>query len=147
MKKIINGKAYDTQKAKLVGEYNDMLGSRDFHHVVEYLYRKRTGEFFLHGIGGPASKYAESAGLNAWSGGEKIIPLDYAAAQKWAEEKLTADEYEEIFGEVDENDTLTALNVRIPAGLAAWLRQQAAAEGKSLQDEVTAILEAARSQK
>lgn len=55
---------------------------RDFRYVEETLYRKRTGEFFLFGQGGPASKYAVSTGLNSWSGGSKIIPLSVAEAKQ-----------------------------------------------------------------
>lgn len=80
----------------------------DFGHWEETLYRKSTGEYFLHGEGGPASKYAESVGQNQWRGGEKIIPLSIEAAQKWAEENLDADEYEKIFGAVEEDSKRTA---------------------------------------
>ena len=39
------------------------------------MYQKRTGEFFLFGRGGPASKYAQAQKNNGWSNGEKLIPL------------------------------------------------------------------------
>lgn len=50
MKKIINGKKYDTESAQEIcsrssGHYGD------FHRVAETLYRKKTGEFFLYGEG------------------------------------------------------------------------------------------------
>ena len=47
MKKIINGKVYDTQKAECVGKWNNGLAGFDW--CEEELYRKRTGEFFLFG--------------------------------------------------------------------------------------------------
>ena len=101
MKKIINGKKYDTDTAKAVGTWDNGRSGRDFSHCAETLYRKRTGEYFLYGVGGPMSKYSQSNG-NTTSGGEDIRPLTEAEARKWAEEKLTAGEYEEIFGEVEE---------------------------------------------
>ena len=102
MKKIINGRRYDTDTAKEVA--CDSYSNRsDFAYWKETLYRKNTGEFFLHGVGGPMSRYAESAGQNQWSGGQKIIPLTLEAAQKWAEEHLDAAEYEQIFGAVEES--------------------------------------------
>ena len=100
MKKIINGKKYDTETATNVAMW-DNERYRDFAHCREELYRKRTGEYFLHGPGGPMSKYRKSDG-NTTSGGEDIIPLTYDEAKEWGEKKLTADEYEEVFGEVEE---------------------------------------------
>jgi hypothetical protein len=101
MKKIINGKKYDTETAKCVGDWDNGYGCGDFQHVEERLYRKRTGEFFLHGEGGPMSIYAESCG-DGFCGGEKIIPLSESEAKEWAENHLDCDEYEKIFGSVDE---------------------------------------------
>lgn len=101
MKKIINGKKYDTETAReLVFWDNGYIGS-DFSYVEEVLYKKKTGEYFLKGFGGPMSKYAESHGNNVgW--GEKIIPMSEVEAKKWSEEKLSVYKYEELFGEVEE---------------------------------------------
>ena len=101
MKKIINGKKYDTETATELGSRWNGLGKRDFGHVTETLYKKKTGEYFLHGEGGPLTTYSESCG-GGWSGGEKIIPYSERMAREWAEEYLDADEYESIFGEVEE---------------------------------------------
>lgn len=101
MKKIINGKRYDTNTAKELG-YDSYSNRSDFSYWCETLYRKTTGEFFLHGEGGPNSRYAESVGLNSWTGGERIMPMSLEEAQKWAEEHLDGDEYEKIFGIVEE---------------------------------------------
>ena len=102
MKKIINGKKYDTETAKKVGFACNNVGRGDFSWWEEELYQKKTGEFFLYGTGGPASKYNQSCGLNEWTGGEHIYPMTIDEAKKWAEKNLDADEYEEIFGEVKE---------------------------------------------
>ena len=102
MKKIINGKMYNTETATEVGNYWNGLSQRDFNHVNETLYRKKTGEFFLYGEGGPMSRYSESCGNNSWTGGERIIPLSEKEAKKWAEDKISADAYCQIFGEPGE---------------------------------------------
>ena len=47
MKKIINGKVYDTSTAERVGGWNNNCSTSDFGYCSEDLYRKRTGEFFL----------------------------------------------------------------------------------------------------
>ena len=101
MKQIINGKKYDTETAKKVGSWSNGYSYSDFSSCTEELYRKRTGEYFLYGIGGPMSRYSQSYG-NTTSGGEKIIPMTEAEARKWAEEHLAGDEYEEIFGQAEE---------------------------------------------
>lgn len=133
MKKIINSKLYDTETAKEMGQ-DSYLYPRDFGHWVETLYKKRTGEFFLHGVGGPASKYAESCGQNQWSGGEKIIPLTYEAARAWAEEHLDADDYQEIFGAVSEgeSDERTTLSISIDSATADRIRREAQEKGMTV---------------
>lgn len=113
MKKIISGKVYDTDTAALKGTYSNAGSWRDFNHIEESLYLKRTGEFFLSGEGGPMTRYAEATGQNQWSGGSRIMPFSFKDAQAWAEKHLDAEEYEAIFGEVEEDDSkvLTAFNL------------------------------------
>ena len=77
------------------------------------------------------TKYAESAGNNSWSGGEKLIPLDVETAKEWAEANLDADEYENIFGVVSEDDEDVNFSARIPASISAKLRQLSAEAGMS----------------
>lgn len=104
MKKIINGRRYDTDSARFIAE--DSYSNRtDFNYWSETLYRKNTGEYFLYGEGGPATKYAKSVGQSQWSGGERIMPMTLDEAKAWAEKHLDATEYEEIFGTVEEDQT------------------------------------------
>jgi len=141
MKKIIRGKVYDTDTARRVG---GACGGDGFSSWDEDLYQKRTGEFFLFGQGGPATKYAEYVdGNNVWSNGSKIIPLNVDAARQWAEEHLDADEYTALFDVPDEDDTeRTAISALLPAGLVRRARQRAVDEKTTL----TAVLEAALAQ-
>lgn len=143
MKKIINGKKYDTATAKEVGSYQKGYG-RDLSYYREDLYRKKTGEFFLCGEGGPASKYAESCGNNSWSGGCQIIPLTYEAARTWAEEHLDADEYEAIFGEVSEDDSRTAATLSLSVTALETAKRAAAKSGMNLSAYIEALILAAR---
>lgn len=133
MKKIINGKLYDTDTAKEIKTIRNGNGPRDFHHITETLYRKRTGEYFIHGEGGPMSRYAVSCGQNEWSGSEQIIPLDYNAAKKWAEEHMSADAYMAEFGPVGEGDRdRTALSISLDAATAERIRREASEKGLSI---------------
>jgi hypothetical protein len=101
MKRIINGKKYDTDTAKWIADASYSYAG-DFNHYEEALYQKKNGEFFLAGSGGPASKYSHSSGLNCWSGGSDIIPLELDEAQLWCETNMTVGEYESVFGKIEE---------------------------------------------
>ena len=130
MKKIINGKLYNTDTAKRLGEWaNDITDN--LHWVSETLYQKQRGEFFLHGEGGPSSKYAESIGQGSWSSGEKIIPLSYDAAQAWAEEYLDANAYQAAFGPIKEDDSTVRMLISLPASVAERVKREAAQAGMS----------------
>lgn len=100
MKKVIGGKMYDTATAKCIGNY--WYSSHDkFDYVDETLYKKRTGEFFIHGAGGPLSDWADVQSDGAYDGGG-IKPLTLDEAEKWGEKHLSGDEYVAAFGRVEE---------------------------------------------
>lgn len=131
MKRIIKGKQYNTETAERVGQWDNGHFTNDFNYCSEDLYRKRTGEFFLHGEGGAMSMYSSNEGNNSgWC--EQIIPLTYHEAQEWAEKHLTGDEYEEIFGEVSEDDSRVSLNLSMKTAEAEIIKRNAAQEGMTV---------------
>lgn len=140
MKQIIKGKKYDTDTARKVGMASNGEGWRDFRYYEETLFCKRTGEYFLHGEGGPASRYAVSAGQNTWSGGEKLIPLTFENARAWAEEHLTADEYEAEFGEITEDDSSTVVTLSMPRSVVETGRRNAQEAGMSLSAYIASLI-------
>lgn len=101
MKRIINGKKYDTETAKKIASYHNNCSVTDFNYFYECLYLKKTGEFFICGEGGALTKYVRSDGSGAWCYGEKITPLSLEEAKRWVE-RYANDQYEEIFGPVEE---------------------------------------------
>lgn len=139
MRKIINGKLYDTDKAQELGSYH-YLYPGDFDWTHEVLYRKRTGEFFTWGEGGPRSRYAVSED-HGWSGGQAITPISFEEAQAWAEEHLDADEYEAIFGEVSEDAEDVVISAKLPAAVDAKLRRMAAEAGTSVTAMIIRLIE------
>jgi len=142
MKKIIEGRVYNTETAKLLGEFS-YSNRRDFNYFSEELYRTKSGAYFLYGEGGPASRYSKQVEQNSWTGGEEIRAMSPQGARAWAEEHLDADEYAEIFGEPDEaSDERDALNVSIPTALKFKLDRIREETGKSLTQIVEEILEA-----
>jgi hypothetical protein len=102
MKKIIDGKIYDTKTATEVASYWNHLGTGDFRWYSEALYRTRRGNFFLSGEGGAMTRWSHSCGDNSVCGGEGIEPMSPDEAREWCEEHdVDADTIEEYF-EVEE---------------------------------------------
>lgn len=139
MRKVIRGKRYDTDAAREIATWT--RGSRrDFAYVEETLYRKRTGEYFVWGAGGPETRYAERVGLSSWQGGEAIVPLTYEEARQWMEEKATADEYEAEFGEIGEGGDAVTISVRVSEGAKAKLAREAARTGETQSEIVERLI-------
>lgn len=135
MKKVINRKLYDTDTAQEIATRSNGGSWRDFSHFEETLYRKKTGEFFLHGEGGPMTCYREQISQNEWSGGEQIIPMTYDEAASWAERHMDADAYQQVFGEITEDDDDQDLQIsfRLPASAVDKLRRTASQTGRTQQ--------------
>lgn len=96
MKDRIGTLSYDTETAKKIGGYSADYPANDFHYYKEALYKKRTGEFFLAGEGGPKSKYAEDAeGGQMLQGGSKITPVSFDKAKQWYEDHILDSDYED----------------------------------------------------
>src|SRR4051794_19852615 len=85
MKKIIDGKRYDTEKAEEIAWNGSIEGRRDFNWYSEYLYRTARGRWFLAGEGGARSRYATPIGNNGSGPGDGIIPLSEGEAREWLE--------------------------------------------------------------
>lgn len=106
MKKSYNGVLYDTDKSKLISEFESSYSSRDTRYYKEALYRSTENKYFLYGHGNEDSKYAKrirgshsSDGrfpqifwyYRSWSNCSDcidIIPLSCNEAKKWYENKL-----------------------------------------------------------
>lgn len=96
MKKIINGKRYDTEKATLIGEGG--YAHRGNHsYYWEALYRTAKGRFFVAREGGPNSKYAEPVDHSTRSGDSAIIPLEAEEARTLAERLCDEDTISQYF--------------------------------------------------
>ena len=138
MKKIIDGKLYDTTTAgKIACCYEELPTAPNF--LQETLYRKKTGEFFLHGKGGAESKYAKLRGGKQWCGAEAIIPLSYESAQSWAEKKLNTIQYEEIFGPIAESNAKKTVTLYLQENILEQAKR--AAQKKNMQ--ISAFIEMA----
>lgn len=124
MKKVIDGKRYDTDSAKRLGCWESDQDYRGLYHEEEELYRTKAGNYFLYCYGGAASQYSKKTGPNEWSSNELIQPISEERARKWAEDHLDGDAYEMIFGAVDESAEAVQATIRIPAALAKKMEQR-----------------------
>jgi hypothetical protein len=86
VKRIINGKKYDTETATLVGTMSNGYSYSDFNYRRENLFITKKGAFFVEGRGGPLSRWARSCGGNSVTSGEGIEVLTKEEALKWCEE-------------------------------------------------------------
>lgn len=98
MKRIINGKMYNTETAELIHEWDNGSYGSDFRSCEESLYKTKKGAYFTAGSGGPMSKYAEHHG-NSTSGGEGIEILSEKEAMVWLEEHDGTEALEKYFPE------------------------------------------------
>jgi len=95
MKRVIKGKRYDTDKAKLIGEH--VAGEPgQTEHTRESLYKKRGGEYFVW-VQGPYT-------LDA------IVPLTHKEAEAWVMDNMGMALY---YGEF-KSEGLKTINVSIP---------------------------------
>ena len=101
MRRIINGKMYNTESALKVASFFEGDSVSDLEHFGGELYRKKTGEWFLYIYGGPMSRYVEPY-CSEINGISKIIPYTEKEAKKWLEANDFVDEYIKYFGEPEE---------------------------------------------
>ena len=140
MKKVINGKMYNTETADLLATWdNGRWGNFDV--LEEKLFRKRNGEFFLYGHGGPRSPYSKFSGDGLEVGGKSIMLLSEKEAREWAEEHLNGDEYEEIFGIVEEDESQATITISISANAMERGQRAAAKRGISLPALIEKLLQ------
>lgn len=101
MRKVINGKLYDTETAEVITGRTNGYTSNDLNYECENLYRSQKGTYFMHYQGGPLSRYARQYG-NGAIGEEGINVLTEEEARNWAMKCMEADDYIEVFGAVEE---------------------------------------------
>lgn len=71
-------------------------------YFCEALYRKKTGEYFLHREGGALTSMAVSCPVNSITGSQKIIPFTDEEAEAWAEKHMAESDYTAIWGTPEE---------------------------------------------
>ena len=85
MKKVINGKRFNTATAQHLCALPSVENTTDFNWHETSLYQTKKGAFFLAGQGNAASIWAESAGQNSWSSGHGLRAVTAAEARQHME--------------------------------------------------------------
>ena len=98
MKRVINGKAYNTETAECLCESTNGYHPQDFKYCKEALYQTKKGAYFIFGVGGGLSKYAERYG-DAKGEGSKIKVVDEYEAMRWLEERQETEILEKYFSD------------------------------------------------
>jgi hypothetical protein len=103
MKAIIRGRRYNTEAkgTRLIAEAQadgPTMTCTDFRWWSESLYRTLHGRWFLHGQGGPMSRWASRHdGGSGW--GETIRPLEPDQARDWLEQESKTEALEQYFND------------------------------------------------
>lgn len=83
MKKVIDGKTYNTDTAKLIVAKDSNLPHNDLDYWYEELYQTKDGDYFIYGEGGAASFFSRPRPSD-WSGpGEDIFPISKEIAEDY----------------------------------------------------------------
>lgn len=141
MNRIIAGRRYDTETAQRLAAWDNGRDPGALNFLSEALYRKPTGELFLHGQGGPSTKYVAFQADGSMTAGERLTPIAEDVAREWAEHRLDADAYEAIFGEVEPmaQPAAVRMTISIPADLKVRIDAEAR-RSKSTPSELMADL-------
>ena len=129
MKRIIDGKTYNTETATKVA---DAPWDEAWPEAFTTLYQTRHGAFFSH-YGGDTPQ-GDSY--------ENIKPLDPQEAKMWLEKNDFIDEVEKLFGEQPEaGEQESRITVRIPDSLKNRIESLAAVNKQSLNTWIMRCLE------
>lgn len=131
MKKVINGKVYDTEKAQFIADaHHDNIKDADGKSLKQWLYKKKTGEFFVQAEG--VAIELQNIFQHGYRPNAIIYPLTYEQAQRWAERELTAEQWESIFGDPEDDDSRVSLNLSMSAAEAEIIKKAAAQAGMTV---------------
>jgi len=105
MKKVINGKMYNTDTAESIAYFDNDRYSNDYYFTCARLYRKKTGEFFVHDERGWYSQdYIgyENYYQTDFDPKQPIYPLTEDEAKRLVASQCDGDKYQSLFGTVEE---------------------------------------------
>lgn len=140
MEEIINGRMYDTETAQKKGTWANTWNDNDYSQVIETLYQKKNGEYFLECIGGPNSTYGDYCRGQNW-GRTFLKPISSDDAIQWAKNKLSTDEYEALLDKISEGSELKTMSVQLTTANWNKLHQLAEDQETSVSELISKAIE------
>ena len=116
MKKVINGKMYNTKTATKLFDYDWYDNGNWF--CTRGIYRKKTGEYFKCTLGNGNQYMAPD---------DKIEPITLTEAKEFIEEWADGETYEEIFGEIEDEpdaDLKQQISILLPSDIYQKLKDK-----------------------
>lgn len=108
MRRIKNRTLYDTETAEQIAQHGSAADPSDFHHLAETLYKTPDGDYFIHGKGGAATKYATRTN-DGTTNGQEIRQLTTEEALQWCKDHsidgdIVVNEFAELLTNVEPTD-------------------------------------------
>jgi len=97
MKRVLEGRIYDTEKSVLVCEFSEGNKGNFAHFEAELYKTPKSGRFFLAGEGGPMTIFRKRVDQNSWSGSSGIIPISEEEALRYAEKYASVETIQKFF--------------------------------------------------
>jgi hypothetical protein len=85
MKRVIDGKIYNTATAEEICDLPCHAYPGDFQYHETTLYRTEKGAYFVAGKGGPMTRWAQPEGNSGYSGGSGLEVVSQEEARGYAE--------------------------------------------------------------
>lgn len=86
IKRIFNGKAYNTQSANLIATYEFYPDDEPYYHCDEELYQTKKGSFFIVGTGASHTMWSKKdASIGEWRTSYSVVPLAEQEVKRWLE--------------------------------------------------------------
>jgi hypothetical protein len=85
IRRVIDGKLYNTETAEEVCDMSSNHNRGDFHHHTTKLFRSRKGQYFVAGEGNALSRWSRPIGNNGSGGGDGLYLVTADEARKLAE--------------------------------------------------------------
>ena len=99
MKKVIDGKVYNTETAERIFSWDNGRYGNDFRNRSKDLYRTKKGNYFIYHSGGPMTDMAISVGSNSTSGSSDIEAITTQEAIAFLQGKNAVEILERLFPE------------------------------------------------
>lgn len=112
MRKVVNGKVYNTDTAVRIGMWDNGYEPEDPLYYSEELYKKPNG-YFLYCVGGAMSVLSQLNENNERVGMEEIVVFTLEGAKDWAIKNMNRNEYEMEFEFVELLDWNRKKNVTL----------------------------------